>query len=237
MAKQYFRKVEIVGSTPTSGLELKKPRRGNLMVKQVPEEHQKAVRFCPAAFNLRVQHSGSASGCQSEYEGSIPFTRSTIKMFLEIFSKITRKKIIIKKFETQKPGLYFYLIFPIAISFLLTFGISRLINHFYPNLFLTIGEVHIHHFAYGFLVLAISGYLALLFDEPKTKYLISLLHGFGLGLALDEFGMWLRLRDDEPIRWGYDGLLIFLGVILLIISAKPGLKMLKILWPFKKAKT
>ena len=97
--------------------------------------------------------------------------------------------------------------------------------------------VHIHHFAYGFFALAVSGYLALLFDEPKDKYLISLLHGFGLGLALDEFGMWLRLKDDEPIRWGYDGLLIFLGVIFLIISAKPGVKMLKILWPFKNGKT
>lgn len=158
-------------------------------------------------------------------------------MFLEFFSKITREKIISKKIETQKSGLYFYLIFPIAVSFLLTFGISRLISHFFPNLFLVVSEVHIHHFAYGFFVLAASGYLALIFDKPEEKYLISLLHGFGLGLALDEFGMWLRLRDDEPVRWGYDGLLIFLGVIFLIISAKPGVKMLKILWPFKKTKS
>ena len=157
-------------------------------------------------------------------------------MFLEFFSKITREKIINEKVETQKSGLYFYLIFPIAVSFLLTFGISRLISHLFPNLFLVVGEVHIHHFAYGFFVLAVSGYLALLFDDPEAKYPISLLHGFGLGLALDEFGMWLRLRDDELVRWGYDGLLIFLGVIFLIISAKPGIKMLKILWPFKKAK-
>lgn len=143
--------------------------------------------------------------------------------------------MISEKVESQKPGLYFYLIFPIAISFLLTFGISRLTNYLFPNLFLVVGDVHIHHFAYGFFVLAASGYLALIFDEPEKKYLISLLHGFGLGLALDEFGMWLRLRDEDLIRWGYDGLLIFLGVIFLIISAKPGIKMLKILWPFKKA--
>src|SRR3989338_2268835 len=156
-------------------------------------------------------------------------------MFLEFFSKITREKIIIKKIKTQKPGLYFYLIFPIAISFLLTFGFSRLFSHLFTNLFLVVSGVHVHHFAYGFLVLAVSGYLALLFDEPKAKYFISLLYGFGLGLALDEFGMWLRLRDDEPVRWGYDGFLIFFGIIFLIISAKPGIKMLKILWPFKKA--
>lgn len=147
------------------------------------------------------------------------------------------KAAIHHRVENNKPDLYIYLIFPIAVSFLLTFGIARLFSYLFPELFLVIGNVHIHHFAYGFFALAVSGYLALLFDEPKDKYLISLLHGFGLGLALDEFGMWLRLKDDEPIRWGYDGLLIFLGVIFLIISAKPGVKMLKILWPFKNGKT
>ena len=147
------------------------------------------------------------------------------------------KSAIHHRVENNKPGLYIYLIFPIAFSFLLTFGLSRLFNYLFPNLFLVIGNVHIHHFAYGFFVLAVSGYLALLFDDSRAKYLISLLHGFGLGLALDEFGMWLRLRDDEPIRWGYDGFLIFLGVVFLIVSAKPGMKTLKLLWPFKKART
>jgi hypothetical protein len=155
---------------------------------------------------------------------------------LFVFRKMS--KAIHHRVENNKPGLYIYLIFPIAFSFLLTFGISRLISHLWPFLFITISEVHIHHFAYGFFVLATSGYLALIFDDPKAKYLISLLHGFGLGLALDEFGMWLRLRDDELIRWSYDGLLIFLGTIFLIISAKPGVKMFKLIlplrWPFKK---
>lgn len=154
---------------------------------------------------------------------------------LFVFREMSRA--IYHRVENNKPGLYVYLIFPIAFSFLLTFGISRLFNYLFPNLFLIIGDVHVHHFAYGFFVLAISGYLALIFDDAKAKYLISLLHGVGLGLALDEFGMWLRLRDDEPIRWGYDGLLIFFGIVFLIVSAKPGIKMLKILWPFKNSKT
>lgn len=154
---------------------------------------------------------------------------------LFVFQKM--RSAIHHRVENNKPGLYVYLIFPIAISFLLTFGISRLFNYLFPDLFLVVGGVHVHHFAYGFFVLAASGYLALIFDKPEEKYLVSLLHGFGLGLALDEFGMWLRLQDDEPIRWGYDGFLIFLAVFLLIITAKPGIKMLKILWPFKNNKT
>ena len=139
--------------------------------------------------------------------------------------------------ENKQPGLYVSLIFPVAFAFLLTFITSRVINHTWPQLFLTVSGIHVHHFAYGFLVLAASGYLALVFDDSRAKYLISLLHGFGLGLAFDEFGMWLRLRDDDPIRWSYDGFFIFLGIVFLIISAKPGIKMIKILWPFKKAKT
>ncbi|MEK7537073.1 MAG: hypothetical protein AAB584_01345 [Patescibacteria group bacterium] len=139
--------------------------------------------------------------------------------------------------ENNKPGLYVYLLFPMATAFLITFIISRMISYFWPWLYLPIlPDVRVHHFAYGFFVLAASGYLALIFDNARAKYFISLLHGLGLGLALDEFGMWLRLRDDEPVRWGYDGFLIFFGVIFLIVSAKPGIKMLKIFWPFKKTK-
>ena len=84
----------------------------------------------------------------------------------------------------------------------------------------------------GFFVLAASGYFALIFSGPKAKYLISLLHGFGLGLAFDEFGIWLKLSDSDPARWSYDGFLIMVGLFLFVISVKPGLKMLKILWPF-----
>ncbi|MBU1148473.1 hypothetical protein KKI23_00100, partial [Patescibacteria group bacterium] len=74
-------------------------------------------------------------------------------------------------------------------------------NSWYINL--SVG--HVHHFAYGIFVLAISGYLALIFDGPRAKYLISLLHGFALGLTFDEYWFWIRLSDDDPARWSYDG--------------------------------
>lgn len=155
---------------------------------------------------------------------------------LFVFRKM--RTAIHERVENDKPGLYVYLLFPMATAFLIIFIISRMISYFWPWLYLPIlPDVRIHHFAYGFFVLAASGYLALIFDGAKAKYLISLLHGSGLGLALDEFGMWLKLRDDEPVRWGYDGFLIFFGVIFLIISAKSGIKMLKIFWPFKKPKS
>lgn len=148
-------------------------------------------------------------------------------------SKITQKRIILDKIKHSEAGLYFYLVFPIAFAFLITFGIARILSLLAPNFYLidlAIGRVH--HYVYGFFVLAISGYLALIFNGPKAKYLISLLHGFGLGLAFDEFAFWLRLTDDDPARWSYDGFLIVMGLFFFIVSAKRGLKMLAFLWPF-----
>ena len=152
---------------------------------------------------------------------------------INIFSKVN--KSIARKVKHEEPGLYLYLTFPIIVTFLATFLVARVISHTAPWLFLTIGPgLHVHHFAYGFFVLMISGYLALIFNGPRATYSIALLHGVGLGLAFDEFGMWLHLRDDAITRWNYDGFLIVVGVVILIISAKTGMRALKAIFPFKK---
>jgi hypothetical protein len=152
-------------------------------------------------------------------------------MLLNIFSKM--RNSIKWRVTHNQSGLYFYLIFPIATAFLITFGMARFISYIAPEFYIPFTDYRIHHFTYGFFILAISGYLALIFSGPRAKYLISLLHGFGLGLAFDEFGLWLKLSDDDPTRWSYDGFLIVIGTIFLIISAKRGVKMLKYLWPFR----
>lgn len=152
----------------------------------------------------------------------------------KFLSKITKKNIIREKLEHSEAGLYFYLVFPIAFAFLLTFVGARILNTLYPDLYIPFGSsgFRVHHFAYGFFVLAASGYLALVHNGPRAKFLISLLHGFGLGLAFDEFGIWLKLDAGDPARWSYDGFLIVMGFFFLILSAKRGVKMLKVLWPF-----
>lgn len=149
---------------------------------------------------------------------------------LNIFSKMRRS--IKHKVATQEPGLYVSLVFPVAVAFLLTFSVARLISYLVPTLGLFIGDFRVHHFTWGIFVLAVSGYLALVFDKARAKYFISLLHGFGLGLSFDEFAFWLKLTDDDPARWSYDGFLTVSGLFLVIVSAKPGVKLLKKLWPF-----
>lgn len=152
-------------------------------------------------------------------------------MLFGIFVKV--KDRIKYKVTHHKPGLYLYLLFPISIAFLLTFGLARIFSLYYPSIYIPWSEnFRIHHFVYGFFVLAVSGYLALIFSGPRAKYLISLLHGFGLGLIFDEFWYWLKLEENHIDRWSYDGFLVFASTVLLIVSAKPGVHMLKALWPF-----
>ena len=158
-----------------------------------------------------------------------------MRLFFGLFTKI--RGSIHQKVEYNEPGLYLYVLFPIAFAFIATFGVSRLISHLAPQFYVPVAPgVRVHHYAYGFFVLAASGYLALVFTEARERFLIGLLHGFGLGLAFDEFGMWLRLKDDDIARWSYDGFTIIGGVILLILSAKPGMRALKFLWPFGNGK-
>jgi hypothetical protein len=146
-------------------------------------------------------------------------------MLFSIFSKM--KAAIRERVIYHEPGLYLYIVFPITIAFLLTFIGARVFSHFWPDIYIPWAGIHVHHFAYGFFILAIAGYLALVFSGPRAKYWISLLHGFGLGLAFDEFGIWLHLKDDDPARWGYDGFVIIAGIIFLLLSAKYGFNFVK----------
>lgn len=153
-------------------------------------------------------------------------------MFI-IFRKM-REGIRAKTGNGRPYELSVALIFPIAFSFLLTFIGSRFFSRFAPGFYLLEIEpgLRVHHYTYGFFVLATAAYLALIHTGPKAKYLISLLMGFGLGLAFDEFGMWLRLRNDDMARWNYDGFNIIIGFFFLVLFARPGIRLLKRLWPF-----
>jgi hypothetical protein len=149
-----------------------------------------------------------------------------------VFSKM--KLAIKKKVIHHENGLYLYVVFPIATTFLLTYIGARILSHFAPQVYFAWFGIHVHHFAYGFFVMACAGYLSLVHSGPRGKYYISLLYGFGLGLTFDEFGMWINLDDQDPSRWSYNGFLIIIGIILVILSARPGIKFVKNHLPFSK---
>lgn len=65
------------------------------------------------------------------------------------------------------------------------------------------GGLHIHHLVWGICLLMISGFLSIAL-QPGSPFLeiFAALFGVGMGLALDEFALWLRLED---VYWTDEG--------------------------------
>lgn len=134
----------------------------------------------------------------------------------------------------------------ILFAFLLTFALARLfvyliLDHLLPNFFLVIRGVHVHHFTYGVIILAVAG-LYLLLKRPvagtSTFRWLAIAYGVGLGLTFDEFGMWVRLKDGYWVRQSYDAVII---VALFLLNAiyyrwllKVGREMLRIVGLYRK---
>lgn len=123
-----------------------------------------------------------------------------------------------KVWKILKPKTGKEIPFIILLSFLTTFALSRLITTFFPDLFLQVRGNHVHHFAYGIIILGLTGYFSL--TQPRsttTRLRLSVIYGFGLGLAFDEFAMWIQLDDVYHDRSTYDAIvfitLLFLNII------------------------
>jgi hypothetical protein len=100
----------------------------------------------------------------------------------------------------------------VLVAFLITFICTRMLvflimAHRIPDLYLYIGETHVHHLNYGILLLVTVG-AYLLFAQPKNNRTIKIAAiGYGIGLALtfDEFGTWLSFSTFSSIPsalWG-----------------------------------
>jgi len=112
-------------------------------------------------------------------------------------------------------------------AFLVTFVCTRMLvllimAHRIPDLYLYIGETHIHHLNYGiFLLAAVGAYL--LFVQPKdnrTIKIASIGYGIGLALTFDEFGMWLHLGGSYWQRASFDAITV-VGAALTLIGYTP----------------
>jgi hypothetical protein len=101
-----------------------------------------------------------------------------------------------------------------AIAFLVTFiGVRVLVvcitHHVGPFGWVTMGGRHIHHLVWGIFILLGVGYawLAELGSghtptDIFVSRLLSCLYGVGAALTLDEFALWLNLRD---VYWAREG--------------------------------
>jgi thiol:disulfide interchange protein len=95
----------------------------------------------------------------------------------------------------------------IAAAFVLTAVGARLFSVFLPWVhWEPVPGMHIHHYVYGIFILAIAGYLAMVFRSDRATSWIALLYGLGIGLTFDEFGMWLNPPFQRGTRWSTGGL-------------------------------
>lgn len=110
--------------------------------------------------------------------------------------------------------------FLVLIAFLITFLVSRLITFYLPHLSLEIRGVHIHHFSYGIILLSVLGLIMLNSELNYVNRLrLAVLYGIALGLAFDEFAMWLALDDIYRDRRSLDAMIIVTLILLSIIYA------------------
>lgn len=133
-------------------------------------------------------------------------------------------------------------LFVATVSFFATFGLVRALTysiHLNVGPFgnVSLGGRHIHHLVWGILTLLIVGYGWLMDVGSGTSRqaislsrLMSLLFGVGAALTLDEFALWLNLRD---VYWGGEGRASIDAVVLF------GALLLSGFWgaPFFKAVT
>ena len=93
-----------------------------------------------------------------------------------------------------------------------------------------VGGVHIHHLVFGIFGLLLLGFGWLLLygveHQPKRRWFRLTAFGYGIcaALVLDEFALWLNLRDvywERQGRESVDALAIFAGLLLWFVLIAP----------------
>jgi hypothetical protein len=94
----------------------------------------------------------------------------------------------------------------------------------WPGSVVSEGGVHVHHLVFGIVLMMVAGGLSFAAGETDGPWyaIYAVLFGIGLGLAIDEYALWLHLDDVYWSREGrssIDATLIALGLIAFVLLA------------------
>jgi hypothetical protein len=96
----------------------------------------------------------------------------------------------------------------------------------WPGSVTTESGLHLHHLVWGIVLLLLTGFLGFVLSpaNPSTEILAALF-GIGAGLTLDEFALWVHLKD---VYWAAEGRSSFDAVVvatvigaLVVLGAAP----------------
>ena len=111
-------------------------------------------------------------------------------------------------------------------TFLLTFIAARVLvilimTRRMPDLFLHVGQTHVHHLNYGIFLLSAVGAILLFARQPGSRLwqICAFLYGLGMALTFDEFGMWLHLGGGYWQRASFDAVIVLLSLFGVIAFA------------------
>jgi hypothetical protein len=117
----------------------------------------------------------------------------------------------------QRAG--FVLLGAFLISFLFIRTSARLMRSpkvpWWPGSVKTSGGLHLHHLVWGIFLLMVAGFLGFVTDpgSPRTEILAALF-GVGAGLTMDEFALWIHLRD---VYWAEEGRASVTAAVILLL--------------------
>ncbi len=110
--------------------------------------------------------------------------------------------------------------FVVLLAFLITFAFirtsARLMRSpkvpWWPGSVTTDSGLHLHHLVWGIVLLLLSGFLSYAVNPVSPwNEILAAVFGIGAGLTLDEFALWIYLRD---VYWAEEGRVSFDAIVV-----------------------
>ena len=102
------------------------------------------------------------------------------------------------------------------LSFIVSFIVARTFTTYFPSTVLISNGIHVHHFWFGIVLLAVGGWLGISYNDVDADRLAAILYGAGGGLIIDEVGLLLTFGDYWT-NLTYTVLTVFVTLVIVLI--------------------